>query len=124
MKIVGTELHLQCTGTDAGIAIDRIGGEIPAGPYSLPFRVKSESGGGSEIYYTIDRETKLPRGRHLELEVLHDGRWHEQAVPLETTKQLHALRLDIGNQAGSVVIADLRLTDSHGQTIARWPRGK
>ena len=121
MQIVGNELRLQCTGTDSGIAIDRIASEIPSGPYELHFRVNSDSQGGSEVYFTIDRKTKLPNGQRLAFDIVHDGQWYDQTLELNTDQQLQALRLDIGDQPGKVVIVDLRLTDRDGQTILRWP---
>ena len=121
MKILGDELHLQCSGTDSGIAIDRIAGNIPEGPYQLKFRVKSDAAGGSEVFFTVDRETKLPGGQHLTFEIAHDGGWHEQVIPLPTDQQVRAIRLDIGSQPGAVVIAGLRLTDRDGETVLKWP---
>jgi arylsulfatase len=121
LQIVGNELRLTCSGSDSGIAMERIGASLARGPYQLHFRVKSTANGDSELYFTVDAKTKLPAGRHQEFDVPHDGKWHELQLPLKTEEQLFALRLDIGSGPGDVTIADLRLTDATGKEVIRWP---
>jgi arylsulfatase A-like enzyme len=121
LNTVDNELRLTCTGNDSGIAIDRIHNSIASGPYLLTFRVKSSAGGSSEVYFTVDSNTQLPKGEHLEFTVAADGSWHEVQLKLTTTKRIHALRLDIGSQPGAVAIQDLRLINQHEDELIRWP---
>ena len=122
LKVKGSELRLTCTGDDSGIAIDHIGGEIPAGPYLLTFRLRSEADGAGEIYFTTDARTKLPAGGHLDFAVTHDGRWHDFELPLATTERIFALRIDPCSKPGAAIIADLQLRTNAGDVVTTWPK--
>ena len=121
MIINGTQLELTCTGPDSGIAIDRIGKELPAGPYALTFRLRSEAAGSGEVYFTTDPATKLPNGEHIEFDVLHNGEWQDVTLKLNTTKSIRALRVDPCSKPGNTAIADLQLLDAKGKTLMKWP---
>ena len=127
MSIVDSEIRLTSSGTDSGLAIDRIGDDLPPGNYILAFRLRSRAGGDGEVFFTVDEKTSLPRGEHLEFKVVHDGQWQEVKLALNATKSVTApksiksLRLDVGSQPGEATIADLRLMDAAGTTLARWP---
>jgi hypothetical protein len=43
------------------------------------------------------------------------------ALSLETTDSIQALRLDVCSEPGDSTIDDLRLIDSEGKLLIRWP---
>jgi hypothetical protein len=93
LTVEGTQLILQCTGNDPGLAFEKLAISQP-GPYTLEFRLQSKSTGAGELYWTTDAETILPKGKHLDFEVKHDGEWHEMKLIIDEAKTLHGLRLD------------------------------
>jgi arylsulfatase A-like enzyme len=122
VDVTADELVLHCRGTDSGVAMDRLA--LPpgtAGPYELKFQLSSQAGGSGEVFFTTDAKSKLPAGQHVEFEVMHDGRWHEHSLPLQTAKTLFALRFDPCSEPGIVRVRSLRLTDAAGVTLQRWP---
>lgn len=121
LTVESNQLVLTCTGADSGIAIDAFADDLPAGPYQLRFRLQSEAGGAGEVYFTTDPKTTLPQGQRVEFEVTHDGQWHEYTLPLDTEKQIHALRFDPCSGPGEVRVAGLRLTDAKGKVLQQWP---
>ncbi len=112
---------LTCTGIDSGIAIDRLSPDLPQGPYRLEFQVRSTSRGSGEVFFTLDPKTTLPKGEHIEFDVVHDNEWQQMAILLRTNQQARALRLDIGSAPGQVVIQDLKLCGGDGKELAKWP---
>jgi arylsulfatase len=121
LKIAGNEIRLFSSGTDSGIAIDRIDRDLPPGPYVLSFRLRSHCGGGGEVFFTVDAKTVLPKGEHFEFPVTHDGQWHDVNLRLSTSQSIKALRLDVCSQPGDATIAELQLCDAAGRTLVRWP---
>ena len=121
LEIKGGELVLTCEDGDPGLAFERLGPVAEAGPYTLEFQIMSGAGGGAELYFTTDAQTKLPNGERVGFAVTHDGKWHEVVVPLETTKPLHALRLDPCDRAGEVRIKGLELKTTGGKVLRAWP---
>jgi len=124
LKITGDQLILTCTGTDSGIAIDRIAKQLKPGPYTLTFRVRSHAKGSAEAYFTTDAKTKLPHGQHLTFDVTHDGDWHDVSLSFDTDKTVFAFRLDPCSTPGEVTIADLQLRDTKGEVLMTWPGGR
>ncbi len=122
LKVDGTQLVLTCTGTDSGIAIDRIAKPLPPGPYTLTFRVRSTASGTGEVYFTTKPGTTLPNGQHLTFDVTHDGNWHDVTLRLETPKPLLALRLDPCSAPGTVTVAGLQLRAVDGDVLISWPQ--
>lgn len=110
----------QCTGGDPGLAFT-----LPkcqaAGPFTLEFRLQSTASGAGEIYWTTDAATMLPKGRHLDFPVTHDGAWHTHTVRIEESKTLHALRLDPCGGAGKVTLDGLTLKAADGTIVGQWP---
>lgn len=119
MTVAGTQLLLTCTGTDPGLAFEKLALESP-GPYTLEFKLQSQATGPGELYWTTDAETILPKGKHLDFEVKHDGEWHEHTLRIEEAKTLHALRFDPCGGAGEVKIEGLVLK-ADGKVLAKWP---
>lgn len=121
MKVSKKELHLECTGTDSGIAIDSIRDVNKAGPYKLTFRLKSDAGESGEVYFTTDPKVSLPSGTHLEFPVNPDNEWHDHELELATDQTIQALRLDPGDKPGSAIIMNLALKGRKGVVLRSWP---
>lgn len=120
LKVDGSQLILQCTGNDPGLAFEHLKIESP-GPYILEFRLQSQASGAGEIFWTTDAETILPKGNHLDFDVKHDGEWHEMKLSIDEAKTLHALRLDPCGGEGEVRIEEPVLKAQDGKVLAKWP---
>ncbi|WP_395738085.1 arylsulfatase [Prosthecobacter sp.] len=120
LKVTEKQLILQCSGEDPGLAFEKLPVASP-GPYTLTFRIQSRSSGPAELYWTTDAEAILPKGRHLNFVVQHDGEWHEMTLRIDEPKTLHALRLDPCSGEGEVKIEALMLKSADGKTLAQWP---
>lgn len=120
LTIAEGQLILQCTGTDPGLAFEKLNLKSP-GSYTLAFRLQSKASGPAELYWTTDAETTLPKGKHLDFEVTHDGEWHEYSLRIDEAKTLHGLRLDPCGGEGEVKIEGLVLKGADGKVLAQWP---
>jgi len=120
LTVEGTQLILTCTGNDPGLAFDKLAIAQP-GPYTLEFRLQSKAAGSGELYWTTDAETILPKGKHLDFDVKHDGEWHEHTLRIEEAKTLHAFRLDPCGGEGEVKLEGLVLNAADGKVLAKWP---
>jgi hypothetical protein len=120
LTVSGPQLILHSTGTDPGLAFERLAIETP-GPYTLEFRLQSHATGPAELYWTTDPETILPKGKHLDFDVKHDGEWHEMKLSIDEAKTMHALRLDPCGGEGEVKIEGLTLKAADGKVLAKWP---
>ena len=74
--------------------------------------------GPAELYWTTDPETILPKGKHLDFEVKHDGAWHDHSIRIDDAKTMHALRLDPCGGEGEVRIEELVLKAADGKVLA------
>lgn len=120
LTVKGAQLVLTCTGEDPGLAFEHLNIELP-GPYTLEFKLQSHATGSGELYWTIDAETILPKGKHLDFDVKHDGEWHEHTLRIDETKKLHALRFDPCGGAGEARLEGLVLKAADGKVLAKWP---
>ena len=120
LTVEGDQLILHCTGDDPGLAFSDLNLTSP-GPYVLEFKFQSHATGPAELYWTTDPQTILPKGKHQDFEVKHDGQWHEYTLRIDETKTLHALRLDPCGGEGEVRIEGLMLKGADGKVLARWP---
>ncbi|MFT4689494.1 MAG: arylsulfatase [Verrucomicrobiia bacterium] len=122
LKVIGKQLHLEYSGADSGIAIDRIGKLDSAGPYILSFRLKAAAGDSGEIFFQTDPKKNLPSSLRVEFDIQPDGEWRALRVRLDTTEILLGLRLDAGDQPGKVVISDLTLSHPTEGILRTWPK--
>jgi len=120
LTVEGPQIILHSTGTDPGLAFEHLAVETP-GPYTLEFRLQSNSTGPGELYWTTDAETILPKGKHLDFEVKHDGEWHNIKLTIDETKVLLALRLDPCAGEGVVKLEGLTLKATDGKLLVKWP---
>lgn len=121
MKIEGTELKLQFNGPDPGIAMDLRNRKLANGPYKLKFRLQGGSAGGGEMFYTLNSRQTLPNGQHQSFAVNADGQWQEVELSIPTEQRLHQIRVDVCEDSGTAVIADLSLLDANDQKLISWP---
>ncbi|MFM7605850.1 MAG: arylsulfatase, partial [Prosthecobacter sp.] len=120
LAVEGDQLILQCTGDDPGLAFSNLNLSA-AGPYVLEFQLQSHATGPGELYWTTDSKTILPKGKHLDFTVKHEGEWHEHTIRIDEAKTLHALRLDPCGGEGEVRIKGVALKDSGGNVLVNWP---
>ncbi len=121
LNIADKQLILTCTGDDPGLSFDRLPQVNAPGPYTLEFRLQSTATGPGEIYWTTDAQTKLPKGRHLDFVVTHDGQWHTHQLAVDETKTIRGLRLDPCAGPGKVVLEGLALKSATGAVLRQWP---
>jgi arylsulfatase len=120
-KIVNGALHLKCTGTDSGLAMDPINDVKAAGPYVLSFQLKTSAGKNAEIYFTTNPNVQLPKGNHQLYAVNPNDEWQDIELNLATVEIIRALRVDIGDTPGAAVIKELVLKDAKGNAVKSWP---
>jgi hypothetical protein len=108
------------SGDDPGLAFSDLNLTSP-GPYVLEFKLQSHATGPAELYWITDSQTILPKGKHLDFEVIHDGQWHDHTLRIDETKTMHALRLDPCGGDGEVKIEGLVLKNQDGKALAKWP---
>jgi arylsulfatase A-like enzyme len=92
-----------------------------AGPYTLEFKLKSDSRGTGQILWTTADDKGFHRDRSAAFEPKHDGEWHEHAVKLPVEKALTGLRLDPSTAAGEIRLDAITLKDKNGKAIRSWP---
>ena len=120
LTVEGPQLILQCIGDDPGLAFSDLN-LTTAGPYVLEFKLQSHATGPAELYWTTDPETILPKGKHLDFTVKHDGAWHDHSIRIDEAKTLHALRLDPCGGEGEVRLEGLTLKNASGEVLVKWP---
>jgi arylsulfatase A-like enzyme len=122
LQIENGVLHLQFTGDDPGIAIDQLGRELANGPYRLSFRLSSKTEGKGEVFYTTKPGLILPKGNRVEFDVKSADQWQDVRIEIATNQRIHKLRIDVSEGPGEAAIADLKLSDQHGNVLIAWPK--
>lgn len=122
LKINATRLHLEFTGDDSGIAIDRIKQIVVPGPYRLTFRLRAAAGNSGEVFFQTNPRLTLPKSPRVEFPIRTDDGWIDFDIELKTDKPILGLRLDTGDRPGTCTISDLTLRDANGVTLRQWPR--
>ncbi|MCA9139200.1 MAG: arylsulfatase, partial [Planctomycetales bacterium] len=122
LKIEGSQLKLQFTGEDPGLAFDQFSSTLPVGPYFLEFKLQSDAGSTGQVFWTTDPNTILPKGQQIDFHVQADNNWHECRISLPTEKRIFKLRLDVGENVGTATIDGLRLVDADGNVLVTWPQ--
>jgi hypothetical protein len=116
--------ELTFTGEDPGVAIDLQHAKgLPAGPYVLAFELTTTWKGNGEIFYTVDKETVLPKGERVEFQIDGINTPQEIRIKLKTEEALHQLRIDVSDGAGTATIKKLQLLNQKGDLLKDWTSG-
>jgi hypothetical protein len=102
----GGRLVITSTGADPyvhGPAV-RIEGMVRAN-----LRMKCSAAGSGQVFWATAEAPGFAEQRSAHFQLIHDGRWHEYAVPLEVRGTLVGLRLDPGGAPGRIEIERLAL---------------
>jgi arylsulfatase A-like enzyme len=91
-----------------------------AGPYTIEFRMMSDSRGNGQIFWTTIDDPGFHRDRSATFKPKHDHEWHEYAVKLPVQKPMTGLRIDPSMAAGEVQLKAIILKDKDGKTIQSW----
>lgn len=92
-----------------------------AGPYTVEFKMKSDSRGTGQVFWTTADDKGFHRDRSATFEPKHDGAWHAYAVKLPVEKALTGLRLDPSTAPGEIRLDAIKLKDKDGKAIRSWP---
>ncbi len=90
------------------------------GPFTLEIRMLSKGAGQAQAFWTTADERRFDKSRSVQLEVQHDGQWHEYSAPIPCSDRLKAFRFDPGTARGEIRLAWLRLIDQVGQVVSEW----
>lgn len=90
------------------------------GPFTVEFRMKSDSKGGGQVFWATADEPAFHRNRSTAFTPTHDGKWAEYSVKVPSDKPLTALRIDTSTAAGEVRIESVRLNGKDGKAIQEW----
>ncbi len=111
-------LLLESTGGDPFIYVNTA---PPAhGRLEFRFRMRSRAkGGGMTFWSTLENRAFGPQ-RRPPFKPVHDGEWHEYAVPFTCEGTLHALRIDPATAPGVIEFDWIRLVNAKGEELAGW----
>lgn len=122
LKVDGTQLKMEFSGEDPGLAFDQFPATLPEGPYWLVFKMQSGAGKTGEVFWTTDAKTVLPKGQRVDFDIDPDKTWHDYRIELPTKKRIQKLRLDVSEDVGEATIDGLSLVDADGKTLIAWPQ--
>ena len=111
-------LLITSTGKDPFISIR----DLPkgAGPYTVELKMKSNSNGAGQIFWSTNEETSYFRDRSTLFPVKHDSTWQNYQVKLPVEKALIGLRIDPSTAPGEILIESIRLKDRYGKELKAW----
>ena len=122
MDIRGSVINLVFSGEDPGIAMDLRSQQLPAGPYSIRFRLKQSGENRGEVFFTTTPKAILPRGQRLEFAIENSSTWQVIEVPIDTKDRIYQVRIDLSDQIGKATLDQLELVDADGKTLISWPK--
>ncbi|UCG49767.1 MAG: sulfatase, partial [Phycisphaerales bacterium] len=111
-------LRLSCTGGDPYIHTSEMPGL--AGPLTVMLRLRSQSSGIGQVFWTTRRVRRFGSRQRLNFEPVHDGRWREYEVKLTLGGALTGLRIDPCTARGIVDLDWVRLCDEAGRVVHAW----
>ena len=135
-ELQGWRPNNQCSvaSSAAGMVLRSLGGdpflvqnEPPriSGKLMVEFRMRSESGGAAQFFWTTPKASQFGRGQRIEFTPEHDGAWHDYALPFEANGPLEAIRLDPASAPGKMDVAWIRVLPADGQETGKeWRFGE
>ena len=105
----------------------------PQGPLMVRLRMRCQGGGGGEIFWATDQTPHFAAGHEVGFDLHHDGRWHDYEVAVPFNGLLQRLRLDPGNDPGTIEVEHITLlplryhpleiekAESTDRAIRLWP---
>jgi hypothetical protein len=96
--------------------------EVPdaQGALVARFAMRSTSAGVGQFFYADEKTPNFGPTVRLDFPPIHDGQWHEYAVPFQTTGKLKQIRIDPCAATGVVEIDWVRLCDAEGTVLKEW----
>ncbi|MFA5192519.1 MAG: sulfatase [Verrucomicrobiia bacterium] len=118
VMIKDNQLVITSTGGDAFVHT----GNVPAGkgPFTLEFRMKSDSKGKGQLLWSVTPQAQFARVRSVFFDVNHDGQWHDYTLKLPVAQAIKHLRLDPCAAPGEIRVEWLRLKDNADGVVAEW----
>jgi arylsulfatase A-like enzyme len=112
------QLVIACTGKDPGVYVMDL--KLPKGPYTIDMKMKSNSAGAGQIFWSTTPKLNFSRGGRVDFPINHDSQWHEYQVKMPVDQAANAFRVDPGNAPGEVRIEWIRLSTAKGELVRQW----
>ncbi|MEA1951030.1 MAG: hypothetical protein U9N87_06575, partial [Planctomycetota bacterium] len=106
LSVAAGVLSIRSTGIDPQIL--RVV-QAETGPLLITLRARSKDNGDWRVFWTTRQSPQRSERQAAGFSLKTDGRWHEVSVRCDTRGKLRDLRIDPGNQPGSVDIDWIRL---------------
>jgi arylsulfatase A-like enzyme len=90
------------------------------GPYTVEFRMSSDSSGAAQVFWSTGPNVPFHRDRSTVFTPEHDGQWHDYEAKLAVEQPIIALRIDPSAAPGEMRIEWVRLKDGAGQLVKEW----
>jgi hypothetical protein len=105
---------LESLGNDPFFSVHKMK-PVSGGPFSLSFRMKSDSAGEGLVFYGHPPA----KARSISFAPKHNGKWEEFTVEIPGEK-LTGLRIDPATRKGLIEFDWIRLTNASGKTVQEW----
>jgi hypothetical protein len=100
-------LRIECTGNDPCLFSGPVKVEAPV---TVKMTAKCSTDGHGEFFWTTTELPHTTPEESVQFNLIHDGQWHDYAVPLAVAGTLTRLRLDPGSAPGLVEVRSIELT--------------
>ena len=107
VSLVDHCLRVLSTGGDPHLSF-RMAKPVDAGAYTLKIRMRSDSGGSGQIFWSKAGK-RFAADRSVRFKPVHDRMEHEYAVRFLTDEPMQSLRVDPSTNAGIIDIIELQL---------------
>ncbi|MCR9199496.1 MAG: sulfatase [Planctomycetaceae bacterium] len=88
---------------------------LPAGTYRLQITMKSQSGGGGQLFWREDGQPRYSKEFSRSFDVTHDGNLHAYELTFDTRQPLVSVRVDPSRRAGDITVTSILLTNAAGE---------
>ena len=99
-------LRITCAGCDPYLSGPPV---LVEGPLTVRLRMKCATEGPGQIFWAAPQSPHMDEARSRHFQIIHDGRWHDYAVPLDVNGPIAQMRLDPGTAPGSIELAGIEL---------------